>query len=569
MANTHLTDIRIDSSAPASHMGGDGRRPADGAESNEINQLQGERISDVAIVEIQGSAIEDKEEVSLPLWLSKITEENTESENNRTEEPCIPKVPVNLKKINEECYSPLAVSIGPYHYSDREGKLKQVERLKVPMMFKFVNNGGTTIKDLYLKVKQVLKNARGCYCKSLTEHFNDEEFNKMMFIDGCFILQFMHCMNVENEDLEMSDQQIFHVKRDLLLLENQLPFAVLHSLRTKRYGDNLNHSNEIINNFISLHIRSSSKPIPTWVRIALTALGLVMIPILLPLYLIIIGSCYVCLLYGLRYRMSKHLLRRQRVPLDWFPPPSPGEEKSGTRVDEPQPAHPPPTRKEKSGKRDDERQPAHLLELLYYKSMYHYSKSNHKKAAKGSRGHCLYYSAQNLKKAGILFRARWTGAITDVKFKSSIFWGTLKVPPIIIDESTKSLLLNLVAFETSAALDQLWVSSYICFMDSLIDDAKDVEELRSNGIIINYFGADQKVANLFNDMGRSMTHDTAAYNDIKMEINEQCESTVKRWVYEWKRTYFSNPWTIITVLAASFGLALTATQTYYTRYPPV
>jgi hypothetical protein len=105
-------------------------------------------------------------------------------------------------------------------------------------------------------------------------------------------------------------------------------------------------------------------------------------------------------------------------------------------------------------------------------------------------------------------------------------------------------------------------------MDSLIDDAKDVKELRSNGIIINYLGADQKVANLFNDMGRSMTHDTAAYNDIKIKINEQCESTVKRWVYESKRTYFSNPWTAITVLAASFGLALTATQTYYTRYPP-
>lgn len=548
MANTHLTGIRIDSSSPASHMGGDGSRPADGAESNEINQLQGERISDVAIGEIQGSAIEDKEEGSLPLWLSKITEENKESENNRTEEPYIPKVPVNLKNINEECYSPLAVSIGPYHYSDREAKLKQVERLKVPMMFKFVNDSGKTTQDFYLGVKEVLQNARGCYCKSLTEHFNDEEFIKMMFIDGCFILQFMHCLYGENEDLEMSDQQIFHVKRDLLLLENQLPFAVLHSLRTERYGDNLNHSNEIINNFISLHIRSSSKPIPTWVRIALTALGLVMIPILLPLYLIIIGSCYVCLLYGLRYRMSKHLLRRQRVPLDWFPPPSPGEEKSG--------------------KRDDERQPAHLLELLYYKSMYHYSKINHKKAAKGSRGHCLYYSAKNLKKVGILYCPRWTGAITDVKFKSSIFSGTLKVPPIIIDESAKSLLLNLVAYETSAALDQLWVSSYICFMDSLIDDAKDVKELRSNGIIINYLGADQKVANLFNDMGRSMTHDTAAYNDIKIKINEQCESTVKRWVYESKRTYFSNPWTAITVLAASFGLALTATQTYYTRYPP-
>ncbi|KAJ6300622.1 hypothetical protein OIU76_021425 [Salix suchowensis] len=114
--------------------------------------------------------------------------------------------------------------------------------------------------------------------------------------------------------------------------------------------------------------------------------------------------------------------------------------------------------------------------------MYHH---NHKKARPGSRGHGLYYSARNLKKAGILFRQRWTaGAITDVKFKSSFLSGKVEIPPIIIDGSTESILLNLVAYESAAALDQLWVSSYILFMDSLIDDAEDVKEMRSNGIII-------------------------------------------------------------------------------------
>ncbi|XP_034888575.1 UPF0481 protein At3g47200 [Populus alba] len=430
----------------------------------------------------------------------------TTHDDNQRKGPAFPRVPSTFRQIqqNSDCYDPSVVSIGPYHHGNT--KLKEMEKLKETYAREFVKDSKKLIADIDSEVEAVLRIAKKLYPEDARGNFNDEQLAKMMFLDGCFILQFMHCLNGENEDLKMSEQQIFLVKRDLLLLENQLPFEVLISLGKK-----------------------SSK-----------------------------------------YQYLKAFLSERSVSLDWSPPP-PREEKSGTRDDEaddePQPAHPPPTRKEKSGKRDDERQPAHLLELLYYKSMYHYSKSNHKKAAKGSRGHCLYYSAKSLKKVGILFGARWTGAVTDVKFKSSIFWGTLKVPPIIIDESAKSLLLNLVAYETSAALDQLWVSSYICFMDSLIDDAKDVKELRSNGIIINYLGADQKVANLFNDMGRSI-HDTAAYNDIKMEINKQCESTVKRWVYEWKRTYFSNPWTIITVLAASFGLALTATQTYYTRYPP-
>uniref|UniRef100_A0A6N2NBQ8 Uncharacterized protein n=1 Tax=Salix viminalis TaxID=40686 RepID=A0A6N2NBQ8_SALVM len=226
-------------------------------------------------------------------------------------------------------------------------------------MAKFVED--TKKKHFYDKVKQVLQDAMGCYDESIKEKFSDEEFNKMMFIDGCFILQFMHCLNGESEKLEMSDRQIFH----------------------------------------------------------------------------------------------------------------------------------------------------------------------------------------NLKKVGILFRPRWSaGGITDVKFKSSFLSGKVEIPPISIDESTESLLLNLVAYESAAALDQQWVSSYILFMDSLIDDAEDVEEMRSNGIIINYLGADQKVANLFNSMGESLTddtydtYDTAAYNDVKMAINKQCESTVKRWAVSIRRQPF-------------------------------
>ncbi|KAJ6870407.1 hypothetical protein NC652_036141 [Populus alba x Populus x berolinensis] len=514
--------------------------------------------------------------------------EETTHDDDQRKGPAFPRVPLTIREIqqNKDCYDPSVVSIGLYHHGNTK-VLEETEKLKETYAREFVKDRKKPFEVIDKEVDKVLSIAKKSYPEDARRNFNDEQLTKMMFVDGCFILQFMHCLNGENEDLKMSEQQIFNVKRDLLLLENQLPFAVLHSLGKMRY-ENPSDFNKIINNFISLHIRSSSKPIPKWIRVALTSLGLVMIPIILPLYFVI--ACYfVCLWYCcLKNHWATHLLREQSVSLDWSPPP-PREEKSGTGDDEPQPAHLPPIRKEKSGTGDDEPQPAHLppirkeksgtrddherlpahlLELLYYKSMYHYSKSDHKKAAKGSRGHCLYYSAKNLKKVGILFGARWTGAITDVKFKSSIFWGTLKVPPIIIDESTKSLLLNLVAYETSAALDQLWVSSYICFMDSLIDDAKDVEELRSNGIIINYLGADQRVANLFNDMGKSVTHDTDAYNDIKIKINKQCESTVKRWVYEWKVTYFSNPWTFITVLAASFGLALTATQTYYTRYPP-
>jgi hypothetical protein len=128
------------------------------------------------------------------------------------------------------------------------------------------------------------------------------------------------------------------------------------------------------------------------------------------------------------------------------------------------------------------------------------------------------------------------------------------------------MLFNLVAYETSAALNPLWVTSYICFMDSLIDDADDVKELRSKGIIINFHGLDQQVADLFNHMGSFLEPDTV-YNDVKREINEQCESIVKKWVAQWQQTYFQSPWAFFAFAAAAVGLALTATQTYYTMHP--
>uniref|UniRef100_A0A6N2N7X6 EF-hand domain-containing protein n=1 Tax=Salix viminalis TaxID=40686 RepID=A0A6N2N7X6_SALVM len=188
--------------------------------------------------------------------------------------------------------------------------------------------------------------------------------------------------------------------------------------------------------------------------------------------------------------------------------------------------------------------------------------------SRGSRGHYLYYSAKNLKKVGIHFMPSQTSGLMDVKFKSSFLEGALELPSLTIDVSTKPLLLNLVAYETSAALDQLSVTSYICFMDSLIDDADDVKELRSKGIIVNYHGSDQQVADLFNNMGSSLEPDTSVYSDVKREINKHCKSTSKKWVAEWQQTYFHSPWAFIAFAAAAVGLALTATQAYYTMHPP-
>ncbi|KAG5252726.1 UPF0481 protein [Salix suchowensis] len=474
----------------------------------------------------------------------------------------IPRVPHKLRNENEECYSPLVVSIGPYHYGERDKTLREVETLKVPMARQFILDSKKDIQLIYRELEKDIQNAREFYNE--IDNIDDEKFARMMFLDGCFILQFIYCVTHNYKNLKMSDRQVAGVKRDLLLLENQVPFPVLQSLMRLRYEEKeTNHGMKFLIDFLFYQILKPRDQ-PLWTRRLLWQ-GMWLITLLLMFYVSAVArsswgmqltsTCTVITLLVWLMRLIVTVKKRLASA-------------SGYK------------RLLKSAK-----QPAHLLELLH--SLFICSHKSKVKSSprrcgqclsylvpcckkiipRESRGHYLYYSAKELKKVGIHFMPSQTSGLMDVKFKSSFFYGTVKLPTLTIDVSTKPLLLNLVAYETSAAPDQLSVTSYICFMDSLIDDADDVKELRSKGIIVNYHGSDQQVADLFNNMGSSLEPDTSAYNDVKREINKQYESTLKKWVAEMQQTYFRSPWAFIAFAAAAVGLALTATQVYYTIHP--
>ncbi|GMY19170.1 upf0481 protein, partial [Fagus crenata] len=56
------------------------------------------------------------------------------------------------------------------------------------------------------------------------------------------------------------------------------------------------------------------------------------------------------------------------------------------------------------------------------------------------------------------------------------------------------------------------VTSYISFLDSLIDEANDVIELRKARILGNLLGSDQEVAQLFNEIGRDLVPNPEIYS---------------------------------------------------------
>ncbi|OIS97017.1 upf0481 protein [Nicotiana attenuata] len=157
---------------------------------------------------------------------------------------------------------------------------------------------------------------------------------------------------------------------------------------------------------------------------------------------------------------------------------------------------------------------------------------------------CSYHSAMELKKAGIRFRR---GKSRDIKFNSFHCSALLTLAPITIDDSTKSELLNLVAYEACPDTPHdFGITSYLCFMDSLIDHAEDVKELRSKGLL-NFLGSDQEVADLFNEIAKDLVPNPHAFVGVKVKIER------KIWIAEWKNTHFNTPWTIF---AAIFVIGL-------------
>lgn len=100
-------------------------------------------------------------------------------------------------------------------------------------------------------------------------------------------------------------------------------------------------------------------------------------------------------------------------------------------------------------------------------------------------------------------------------------------------------------------------------MDSLINTPKDVALLKQADIIEHVLGSDEDVALLFNKLCKGITWDFK--NSYPGEVyKEVILHTQKRWP-KWRAKlmpdYFSNPWAILSLIAAVVMLNLTFLQT--------
>ncbi|KAH0681925.1 hypothetical protein KY289_019677 [Solanum tuberosum] len=153
-------------------------------------------------------------------------------DNLSIESSTIFKVNVWLRESNPVAYTPKMVSIGPYHKKNQQ--LGLMKKYKLLYLRRFLQRKEgldveSCISELEKQKEEVLK----CYndIEDLDTD-NSHEFCQMLLLDGCFVVEFIReycemCPKGEEKIININDNYIF---RDLMLLENQLPFFVLNQL---------------------------------------------------------------------------------------------------------------------------------------------------------------------------------------------------------------------------------------------------------------------------------------------------------------------------------------------------
>ncbi|XP_025608607.1 UPF0481 protein At3g47200 isoform X2 [Arachis hypogaea] len=158
-----------------------------------------------------------------------------------TDECYIHRVPHYIRKTNEDAYTPKVVSIGPFHHGNE--KLLKMEYHKRLYCRQFIERSEPKNLETFVSyVQEVEAEVRGCYSDDIK--LSKEEHVMVILVDCCFILEFLfksHFHQWSRHDVSfLLPQLLTHLKYDLLLIENQVPFFVLDKLYTLAFPSTLN-----------------------------------------------------------------------------------------------------------------------------------------------------------------------------------------------------------------------------------------------------------------------------------------------------------------------------------------
>ncbi|XP_009788155.1 UPF0481 protein At3g47200-like isoform X1 [Nicotiana sylvestris] len=201
------------------------------ATDNEIEE--GRKVD--YLIDIEETNGQDQSRLQAIKSAKQIYDRNFKDFNNPSiKSTTIFKVSAGLSESNPNAYKPMLITIGPYHKHNTE--LRSIEKYKLMYLQRFLRRKEGIDMESYIREMEELKD-EACKCyDNIHDFYNDNigEFLLMLLLDGCFVVEYIReCCGIipTGEDIIISggclDNQ---VRRDLLLLENQLPFFVLAKL---------------------------------------------------------------------------------------------------------------------------------------------------------------------------------------------------------------------------------------------------------------------------------------------------------------------------------------------------
>ncbi|KAF9689058.1 hypothetical protein SADUNF_Sadunf01G0052300 [Salix dunnii] len=184
-------------------------------------------------------AMEDERQLLL-----KVTEElqnlaDASLQNVLWDRRSIYKIPASVTAQNETAYMPQTVSFGPYHHD--ESHLKPMEEHKKRALTYYLNRAGRPLQAVVQSLNEDFQVLRDSY-DMLDESWKDDKkkFLQLMILDGCFMLEIIRLGTHSSLDGYAANDPVFsshgklylapYIRRDMLLLENQLPMLVLYKL---------------------------------------------------------------------------------------------------------------------------------------------------------------------------------------------------------------------------------------------------------------------------------------------------------------------------------------------------
>ncbi|XP_058082941.1 UPF0481 protein At3g47200-like [Magnolia sinica] len=436
--------------------------------------------------------------------------------------PTIYKVPQRIRQGNKDVYEPQILSIGPYHHGKKN--LQGMEEHKWRYLNSILSrNSNHRLEDYLEAIKDLEDQARICYSENLVPYtgHRGNEFVKMMVLDGCFIVELFLKLKEELHELDPIFSMIWMlplIGYDMLLLENQIPFLVLQC------------------------IFEMASPVDKPVPYSLPELALDFFDLFMP------RNKEILIRYPVHHLL--HLFHSHLIPT-----PTRSIENSNNR-----PCN-----------RTTESIPnkwKNLLTLLRSNGLLPNSNKAHLPITNNQSTLSpppvpikMIPCATELQLTGVKFKKKekWS-SILDVKFRN----GVMEIPPLSVNAFTDSLFRNLVAFEQCYPNARIRFTTYVSFMDCIVNTSKDVALLHRDGIIDHLLGSDEEVAQLFNRLGNgTFDFENNYLSDLYKDVEQHCKT---KWNMRWaslRRDYFTNPWASVSSVAAAILLVVTLTQTFF------